>query len=155
MKKFFDYLKTRPLAYVSLIVLVIFYLTMIFAEFIVPYPATKTYENNTYHPANLQLTAKGVKVREYRAINKSTWRYVRVKDEECIHSFRFFAKGAEYRLFGIIKSDRHLFGTDSEYPVYLLGADNLGRDLFSRIVCSNKSAYGYTNGCKRLRISSV
>lgn len=138
MKNFLQYLRTKPLALASVIVLAVLYFFMIFAEFFAPYPATQTYENNTFHPANLQLTVKGLKVREYRTINKSTWRYARVKDQECIHSFKLFAKGAPYKLCGVIPADRHLFGSDSEYPVYLLGADNLGRDLFSRIIYGSR-----------------
>ncbi len=138
MKNFLQYLRTKPLALASVIVLAVLYFFMIFAEFFAPYPATQTYENNTFHPANLQLTVKGLKVREYRTINKSTWRYARVKDQECIHNFRLFAKGAPYKLCGVIPADRHLFGSDSEYPVYLLGADNLGRDLFSRIIYGSR-----------------
>ena len=44
-----------------------------------------------------------------------------------------FVKGFEYRLFGLIPWDRHLFGpVNSGEPVYLIGADRNGRDLLSR-----------------------
>lgn len=134
MKKFFDYLKVRPLAMASAIVLCVLYLVMIFSDFVAPYRPAATYENNTFHPANIQFTLNGIKVREFRVINRSTWTYARVKDEECIHSFKLFAKGYSYKILGVIPCSRHLFGSSSDYPAYIMGADNLGRDIFSRLV---------------------
>jgi len=47
----------------------------------------------------------------------------------------FFITGGSYKLLGFIPCSIHLFGTgDDNYPVYLLGADQFGRDIFSRLI---------------------
>jgi peptide/nickel transport system permease protein len=47
----------------------------------------------------------------------------------------FFVQGFEYKLFGLIPTATHLIGpVDPRESVFLLGADRLGRDVWSRIM---------------------
>ena len=136
MKRFLEFLKVRPLGITSVIVLIMLYLLMIFAEFIAPYNANTSFPDHTYHPPNLRF-AGGPKAQEWRVTNTVSWRYVRIRDQ--YNDIKFFAKGEPYRLWGLIAAERRLFTTTpGSYPVFLMGADNLGRDLFSRIIYGSR-----------------
>ena len=60
------------------------------------------------------------------------------EDTTQIYPIKLFVQGDEYKLWGLIPGNIHLFGTDLQpddkiIPVFLLGTDTLGHDLLSRI----------------------
>ena len=58
---------------------------------------------------------------------------INVYDRSTKQSLRLFVGGDEYRMWGLFPMRAHLFGLEDGRPLFLLGADHLGRDLLSRI----------------------
>ncbi len=72
-------------------------------------------------------------------IDPVTYQAKPVVDTEDPHYLRFFARSWEYKLFGFIDTDLHLFGLDTdEVRVHILGTDRFGRDLWGRICLAGR-----------------
>jgi len=50
------------------------------------------------------------------------------------YPLQFFVRGRSYSIAGVFSSNLHLFGVPEPARVFLLGADGLGRDQFSRLL---------------------
>jgi peptide/nickel transport system permease protein len=136
--------RKHRLAILGGIVTLFIYLVALFAEFLAPFPADAYSARYTYappQPLNLfERTAQGTRfhphVNGYKVeIDQQAVRRVFVVDEAAKIPVRFFVEGEPYRLLGMIPATTRLLGpVDKTQPMYLLGADRLGRDVLSRLV---------------------
>ncbi len=136
--------RKHRLAMVSGVVLIVLYLTAIFCEFVAPYdPESFSTRYTLAPPSRIHFFDTegafrgpfiyGMK----RERDPVTLRPIFVENTAEIHPIRFFSPGQPYKLWGMFESNIRLFGIDApieEHGLFLLGADRLGRDLFSRIV---------------------
>ncbi len=135
-------LKKNPLARFGALLLLVFYIAVMAADFVAPYdpyasqqdgsllPPTQIYWQNqagqfigphvyptTQGPTDLQTGDRQLKV-----------------DRRKPSFVQLFAKGPTYKLFGLVPCDRHLIGTSDEGKLNLLGTDEQGRDQYSRLL---------------------
>jgi peptide/nickel transport system permease protein len=50
------------------------------------------------------------------------------------HPIRLLVTGDEYKLIGLFRTNKHLFGVEEPGVMYLFGADQLGRCVLSRVI---------------------
>ncbi len=65
-----------------------------------------------------------------------TFQRVYVEDTSTAYPIRLFVKRPEatYKILGLFESDLHLFGVDEPARIFLWGTNNLGKDVFSRVL---------------------
>jgi len=135
--------RRHKLAQIAMVVLGIFYFIAIFAEFLAPHQPLVRYKDFAASPpSKIRIRDVGdgslhwpfiyPTVRERDPV---TFRPFYAEDTSQRYPIKLFARGDEYELWGLIKSDVHLFGTEANdvAPLFVFGADSIGRDVLSRI----------------------
>jgi peptide/nickel transport system permease protein len=115
-------------------------LMSMFAGFLAPYGGTARDSNYVYGPPQIPKfwDQNGFSVHPFVYGTKSsrdpvTLRMIAEPDPETRRYLRMFVRGDAYTLLGFLRSDIHLFGVEPGM-IHLFGTDDLGRDLFSRLL---------------------
>ncbi|MCB0112015.1 MAG: hypothetical protein KDE53_39095, partial [Caldilineaceae bacterium] len=135
------FLRNR-LAVGGAIVLIVIYTVVIFADFFAPYEHTISNEDFVARSPQIPrfVDAEGnfswwpFVYGTETVLDTQNFIYVHEDNLEEKYPLQFFVHGREYRLFGVIATDRHFFGVEEPGTVYLLGTDRSGRDMLSRII---------------------
>ena len=127
-------------ALVAGILLAGLYITASVAGFVAPYHKTDSRGKFALAPPmRVRILDNGRLQRPFvygldRERDPETLMFVYEEDPQTIYPIRFFVRGDEYDFIGLLRTDLHLFGVDEPGTVFLFGTDQLGRDVFSRIM---------------------
>ena len=133
--------RKHKVALISAVIVLIIYLVAGIAEFLSPFAPDVTNDVYLYAPPQpLKIDGSGLYVYGYTsAVDPVALRRTFTVDPTQKIPVGFFVKGVSYKWFDLISGDRHLIGPlDSTQPMYLLGADRLGRDLLSRLIVGTR-----------------
>lgn len=136
--------RRHHLAVFGLIIVILFYLMAIFAEFVAP-QSERTYiaEYAYAPPQQIHLFRDGrfapfVYGYSFER-DPVSFKKIFAVDEETVVPLGLFVRGESYEVFGLFETDIHLFGPrEAGQPFYLFGGDALGRDVLSRTIYSSR-----------------
>jgi len=136
--------RKHRLAVVSCVVLFLIYQVVFFGEFLAPFEPDAFNSRYTYAPPQtlylFDQSDGGTRFSPYVygykvEIDYDAGRRTFVVDTSVKYPIGFFVQGTPYKLLGLFPMKTHLIGpTNSGDPMYLLGADRLGRDMLSRTI---------------------
>lgn len=122
---------------------------LVLAPFLAPYEMTKQHLSFAFHPPMALKWHEGqLCYRTYQRVMS-----VRYLPQSNYLPIRWWVPCHKYYLLGCLPCSHKLFGGQDEYPFFLLGTDNLGRDFFSRLLFGGRVSLSI--GCLGMLITIV
>jgi peptide/nickel transport system permease protein len=140
--------RRHRLAMVGTVVVLLFYVVVVFADFLAyADPSASEAQRSLLPPQRIHWFHDGSWRPHVYALTGTrdpmTFKRVYTPDPEKKVPVRFFAHGFPYRFLGVIPTDLHLLGLEgirAEEGLFVLGTDEQGRDLWSRLMYGTRTS---------------